>query len=745
MSQDDGTFAINMPEQIQGINYANETQGDQIQSAQSNVEPTTTDRHSNDSIIPMDEAIATSGSSAQERYQDQGNDSYFDVSVKSKELFTIKKALVVDISEDKGWVASIVESSDASSASKKLDLRMNKLYDSESKTLDDTGYFIKEEITKRMPQDMNNYYYFLSISPKGKRVAISFLPIQELSKAEDKKVELPSLSRCLVFQVDEKAKEISLQNDKLKLQGKAAFLPNGYLALIGERKIKVYDCKADYKLVYWFDISPLSYPRKETYLTNNEISWANTSLLHTTSSVNLHQESEGPLGQFPAAEKYMQLSKLVEYDVFTTTYEGNIIRLWSPETGCRLTSFKTPSSETPLALTTDRIFLATFSKSADTTNIYHVKTGLLVNTLQTQLANDSRDEHSVEHQAAYAEFHHNDTLLFLIKTRQLAHTESSNALITIEAWDISARKSIFQDKEKIRLDWKVKNSYMKPFIIETKTLHSVAYAAVYTTMADDGSFLLKSMPLDVFKARNPSSPNSNIKHNWIAKPFRYLFNQDSYNELNDNDSAVYFYLKEPPNILLRIGRHTVQLWRVSDTNNHEELSERDALIFISTFKSPLHTSNKPFDYKWYKWDDTLRENLPAYFIGGRDDANNVQRDEDVSGFDEEKWAEHGIVFCSDNTLRITIFEPLNTHIANVESLNIYLPLDALDGLSSDNYVSTDYYFVESAINSLYYINLQLEEKNTEVKKKIRFFRSELSFLTRLNRIQGSYITKQKTK
>ncbi|KAG1121532.1 hypothetical protein G6F42_012337 [Rhizopus arrhizus] len=560
-----------------------------------------------------------------------------------------------------------------------------------------------------MQQDMNNYYYFLSISPDGERVAISFLPTQELSKAEDKKVELPNPSRCLVFRVDTEAGKISLENDKLKLEGKAAFLPNGYLALIGKRKIKVYDCKAGYKLVYWFNISSLFYHRVKNTSRDNRIFCDYTSLLHTKSSVNQHKKSDESLDQFPA-EKYMQLSKLVEYDVFTTVYEGNIIRVWSPETGCRLISFKTPSLETPLALTKDRTFLATFSNSANTTNIYHVKTGLLVNTLQTQLANDLRDEHSVKHQVAYAEFHYKDTLLILIKTRQLAHTESSNAIITIEAWDLFTGKSIFQKKEEIRLDWKVKNSYVKPFIIETKTLHSAAYTALYTTMADDGSFLLKSMPLDVFKTRNPSSPNSNIKHNWIAKPFSYLFNQDSYNELNDNDSAAYFYLKEKPNILLRIGRHTVQLWRVSDINNQEELSESDALIFISTFKPPLHTSYKPFDYKWYKWDETLRKNLPAYFNRGKGDVNNVQRDEDVSGFDEEKWTEHGITFDSDNALRIKIFEPFNFHVANVEFLEIHLPLD---GFSSNDYISTDYYFVESAINSLHYINLQLKEKNTE--------------------------------
>ncbi|KAL9559060.1 hypothetical protein PS6_000953 [Mucor atramentarius] len=697
-----------MPEQSQGVNYANETQGDQIQSTQSNIEPATTDRHSNDGITPIDEAIATNSSSAQEHYQDQGNDSYFAVPVNNEKPITIKEALVVDISADKGWVASIVESSDASGVSKRLDLRMNKLYDSESETLDDTGYFIEEEITKHMPQGTNSYYYFLSISSDGERVAISFLPAQELPKAEDKKVELPNPSKCLVFRVDTEARKISLENDKLKLQGKAAFLPNGYLALIGIRKIKVYDCEAGYKLVYWFNISSLFYHREKTS-RDNRIFWADTSLLHTTSSVNQHKKSDESLDQFPA-EKYMQLSNLVEYDVFTTVYEGNIIRVWSPETGCRLISFKTPSLETPLALTKDRTFLATFSKSANTTNIYHVKTGLLVNTLQTQLANDLRDEHSVKHQVAYAEFHYKDTLLILIKTRQLAHTESSNAIITIEAWDLFTGKSIFQKKEEIRLDWKVKNSYMKPFIIETNVFHSAAYTAVYTTIADDGSFLLKSKPLDIFKTRNPSSPNSDIKHNWIAKPFSYLFNQDSYNELNDNDSAVYFYLKEKPNILLRIGRHTVQLWRVSDINNQEKLSESDSLIFISTFKPPLHTSYKPFDYTWYKWDETLRNNLPAYFIGGMGDVNNVQRDEDVSGFDEEKWTEHGITFDSDNTLRITIFEPLNFRAANVESLEIHLPLD---GFSSNDYISTDYYFVESAINSLYYINLQLEEKNTE--------------------------------
>ncbi|KAL7308286.1 hypothetical protein PS15m_012153 [Mucor circinelloides] len=707
MSQDDDSVSIAIPEQSQDVSYANKTQGDQIQSTQSNIEPATTDRHSNDSITPIDEAIATNSSSAQEHYQDQGNNSSSTVSVNNREPITIKEALVVDISADKGWVASIVETSDASGASKKLDLRMNKLYDSESKTLDDTGYFIEEEITKHMPQSMNNYYYFLSISSNGERVAISFLPAQELSKTEDKNAELPSLSRCLVFQVDTEAGKISLENDKLMLQGKAAFLPNGYLALIGKRKIKVYDCKAVYKLVYWFDISPLFYPRKSAYLTSNELSWANTSLLHTTSSVNQHRKSDRPLDQFPL-EAYLQLSKLVEYDVFTTTYEDNIIRLWSPETGCRLTSFKTPSLETPLALTSDGIFLAMLSDSTGSINIYHIKTGLLTNSLRTDMSG---------YGMTYAEFHRRNTLLFLIKVRQFkSNNGSSNALISFEVWNISVEKLIFQDEEEIRLNWKVKNSYMKPFIIETKALHSIAYTAVYTTIADDGSFLLKSMSLDVFKTRNPSSPNSNIKHNWIAKPFSYQFNHYSYNELNDNHSVVYFYLDETPNILLRIGRHTVQLWRVSDINNQEELSESDALIFISTFKSPLYSSNKPFDNIWFRFDIILLGYLPAYFIRGKGDVDNFQRNEDVSGFDKEKWAEHGIAFCSDNTLRIQIFEPIHSYKANGESLDIHLPLDALDDSLSDKYVSTDYYFVENAINSLYYINLQLEEKKTEYSR-----------------------------
>ncbi|CAO0793275.1 unnamed protein product [Mucor circinelloides] len=756
MSQNDDTVSIAIPEQIQGVSYANETQGDQIQSTQSNIEPATIDRHSNESITPIDEAIAANSSSAQEHYQDQGNDSSSTVSVNNREPITIKEALVVDISADKGWVASIVETSDASGASKKLHLRMNKLYDSESKTLDDTGYFIEEEITKHMQQDMNNYYYFLSISSDGERVAISFLPAQELPNKEDKKVELPSLSRCLVFRVDTEAKEVSLENDKLKLQGKAAFQPNGYLALIGKRKIKVYDCKAGYKLVYWFDISPLSYPRKKTYLGNNYLSWANTSLLHTTSSVNQHQESDRPLDQFPA-EKCMQLSKLSKHDVLTTTYEGNIIRLWSLKTGCRLTSFQTSTPEVPLAISKDAKYVASFSKSANVTNIYNLKTGLVSNTLRTKSGDDDLySNRNLDHHRAYAQFCYSGKLLFLIQVRPLEHNNgSNNALITFESWDIAAEKLIFRQAEQIRLNWKAKNSYIEPFVIKESTYYpQPLYTAIYATLADNDSWKFRSLKLTIFKPRTASGENEFFTHNWV--PLSHSASQDEdhdiYSELTDNlneyRNATCFKLRENPNVLLRIGRHTVQLWHMSNLKIRKGLPPQDRLIYICALKAPLYYSdnpidNFPFDYQWYRRDISMTFTPPIIKSDASTETrSSIEEDEtadpqsnqtgagslmasncsnittqsssSMSDF-IEFWDSLGITF-HDNTLEnmlsIEICEFLDG--SSHTNMEIYLPLG---NLTSESYnVCTEYHYVESAINALYYIRTMPENQRTKNSK-----------------------------
>lgn len=743
--QGDGSVAIEMQERSQGINHANEAQGDQTQSPQSNSEPVTTDRHSSDSIIPIGEVNATDDFLAQQNHQELDTSSSA-TSEDNRIPLIIEKSLLIDISTDKRWIASIVERSEASYANKQFYLKMNKLYDDESNTLDGTGYVREENISKSLPEDLRNYFYFLSVSSDGKRAVISFLPAEKLSKSPKLELNHAYAPKCLVFQVDKEG-HIKLDSDAIKVQGKATFISSNLLAVMSKAMVLVYDSNNAYGLKRWYDIEPLFWAvRSELVLAR--LCWSNTHLLGRKSSVNQHRDHREPINQL-LTEAYLQLSEFMKDDVMVSAHAKNIIRVWSLESGCRLTSFQTSTPEVPLALSNYNEFIATFSESASLANIYDMKTGLVSNTLKTALGKDLCSKHHLNHQMVYAQFCDQDKLLFLIQIRPLKlSSDSNNALITFEGWDIAAEKLLIKQSKNIRVNWEDKNSYVRPVIIELHDDDQSPYIALYTTLVENDSCEVKRLSLDGFKKRDASGGEGMFAYNWIPLSNSLSFDekQGSYDELTghlrDYSNTTCFRLKENPNVIMRVGRRTLQLWHLSDQRSREGYFSQDRLIYICAFKSPLYTLNQPFEYKWHRWDHFMdwtnpptptRSNTIDGDVSWQEtqsltesviEINNLHATSQADGLDfiDHLWSV-GIEF-HDNTLEnmlsISICKFSSVPGSQyTTSMKIYLPLG---NLTSESYnVCTEYHYVESAINALKFIETMPKGKETRVKHHALIF------------------------
>lgn len=740
---------IEMQERSQGINYANEAQGDQMQNTQSNNELITTDQHSSDSIIPIDEAVATDGSLAQQNDQEQLDASSSATSEDNRIPLIIEKALVIDISADKRWIASIVERSEASDANKQFYLKMNKLYDYKSDTLDGTGYFREENISKLLPGDLENYFYFLSVLSNGRRVAISFLPAKKLSESPVLDLDLACAPTCLVFLVDEEG-YMKLDSDAVKVQGKATFFSDRLLAVMNTEKniVMVYDSNNSYKLIRWYDIAAVYWAARSDIVLSR-LDWSNTHLLGRKSSVNQHHDNRRePISQLPV-EVHLQLSEFMKDNAMVSAHVKNIIRVWSLKNGCRLTSFQTSTPEVPLALSDYNEYIATFSKSASLVNIYHIKTGLVSNTLKTTLGEDLCSKQHLTQQMVYAQFCDQDRLLFLIQVRPLKlNSDTNNALITFEGWDIAAEKLLIKQAENIRVNWEVKNSYVEPYIIEHDEDNQSPYTALYTTLVDNDSCEFKSLSLDGFKKRDASGSDGMFAYNWVilSESISSQEKQDDYIELtsnlHDNSNATCFRLEENPNVVMRIGRHTLQLWHFSDQKPGKGHSSQDRLIYICVLGQPL-------DYYWYRWDTYMNETPPSTprisntenrDASGQEtqsptesviEAGNSDTKSQVDGLNFKDYLDGlGIAFHDnilENMLSISLCKPFSGSGSQyTTSMKIYLQLENLT-LESYN-VCTEYHYVESAISALKFIESIPEDQRTRVKyRTLISYRCKIDF------------------
>jgi hypothetical protein len=620
----------------------------------------------------------------------------------------IERASLIDISANKQWIAYITE--DTTNDIKYLKIRRFKIpgiFDDlettdDSISTENSGTNSddpeKVDITKYILKDGTNYCYFLSISPNGKRVALSFLKMNDDGAVENQeKVHNPD---TIIFKVGSTDNCIR-KAKRIKFKGRAVFLKNGNLALINKEILEVYDCQRRYKKIHWFNLYPLGATSGLFFLEaiDGLESLAKTSYVHFES----HNSGSNPA----AAKDIIRISKHIRHNVLTTTYRDHVSRVWSiTEDGVRLTSFHSLTMEEIMAFSLDYKYLATFVEKDKSINIYNVKSGLVVNRLKQD--EDKRSEKIVGDKnlddfQLYVCFCHKSQYLAMVSIVKLERTDENgcerstskkNALITFEVWNIVPEKSIYYDTEEIKIDWEMQDKFIQPFVyeeIKSESHGMPKFKVIYSTGIDDGMSKINVKDLDIFNINNQNQNKSNILWKSIdytpptsdSNSKSYGFDNANYiheldNDLNDYNNLYCFQRNVGERFyLLRFGEKTAQLWQVSSFEKGGEITNYDKLIYIRAFKAPFYGFNEAYKDTWSQIEnDALEKSVNCF--QNKDDGRiviGIRRDEryEKNPNNESHYTEE-----------------------------LYLPIKYINDPNDTSFMY-EYHYVESACQALHYL------------------------------------------
>ncbi|KAG2189688.1 hypothetical protein INT46_001007, partial [Mucor plumbeus] len=149
-------------------------------------------------------------------------------------LGVLEKAILIDVSINKEWIAYITEEPIDQDSGNQLPSAENVLSISRfidtSKGILETSFptaLAKFKLNKKMFEDGDYSGYFISVSPDGSRIAISIMKLNDEGGVED----VPNTRNpyCLIFKVsnDDNTygnKYITMEKRQLKFQGRAMFL-----------------------------------------------------------------------------------------------------------------------------------------------------------------------------------------------------------------------------------------------------------------------------------------------------------------------------------------------------------------------------------------------------------------------------------------------------------------------------------------------------------------------------------------
>ncbi|CEP15173.1 hypothetical protein [Parasitella parasitica] len=624
--------------------------------------------------------------------------------------YIIEKSSLIDISANKKWIAYITE--DTSHDSKCLTIRRlnipNAFADVGNATTDDfsSGHSgtnsedpKKFDITNYIKRDGQNLCYFLSVSPNGERVALSFLKMNDRGTVERKeKVHNPD---TIIFEVG------SDKPKRIRFKGRAVFLKNEALALINKDVLAIYDCDKRYRKIHWFNLYPLCYTVGNT---SHEPIVGLESLVKTS---YVHFDPRKINSLVSDAKDIIRISKHIRHNVLTTTYHDQVSRVWSiTEDGVRLTSFHSMSREEIMAFSLDYKYLATFVEKNKSINIYNVKSGLVVSRLKqkedarTELVDDEKPNDF----QLYVCFCHKSQYLAMVSIVRLKKTDSANtnnALITFEVWNIAPEKSVYYDTEEIEIDWDMQNKFIQPFVYEEAKAHAddrPEFIAVYSTSVNGGMSEIKAKNLDVFRPRIFSEPDEDNSNNvWKSVDYilsRQLVARNSTNHiheldnsLTEHDGLICFQQNiQDRSYLLRFGKNTVQLWKVASFENGSIITKEDKLIYIRAFKAPFYSFNEAYKETWTCYEtDTLAETMSHFQQQGRI-IISIKRDTGPGGKDNTNEYHH--------------------------TEEIYLPVKYMNNLRDKSFIH-EYHYLESACQALHYLWKKIQNRNKPNQRELQ--------------------------
>lgn len=620
---------------------------------------------------------------------------------------SVEKSSVISISENKEWIAYITESKN---------LRITRLSISENKY--SLEPYTEWNIERYIKTDSVRCY-FLSVSSDGKRVALSFLKMDKDGEVEKK--ERICNPDCLVF-IKHNVNNNFILERRIKFQGRAVFLKNDNLALINQDILEIYDCKKNYKRICWFNVRLLFVNRQwyahEGIDTSEPVvntSWANFKGLNNS---------------YEAAKKIIHISKLIQHNVLTVTYKYSVARVWSiSEDGARVMSFKCKESEELMAFSRDYKFVATFIRKDKHIVVYNVKSGIAISKMTGLFESASKEllENHTEYRMNYAYFCAEGRYLVVVAIDKLSvQIAGNNAMITFEVWDISAAKSVYQQKREIKVIWSTESNnstkFIQPFVVDTKTSNNdvcKTFRVIYSTLSNTDDCEIKELLIDIHKERKAFEirEESIFFGDWKIleqSPFETttVTTEENNSDATSNDILYFEQTLKGAAYILRIDLHTVQLWC-------QKAASEDKLIYIRAFKTSLYGFNDAYNEVWIRYTKDNIEDEALKYAALETELSDILSTKFKKLSDTKKAlvksVYESIYFMSDQSNGRIAVKIHQEEAKDYRLEEIYLPLNQLN--TPNEYVH-EYHFIESACQALHYL---LESEASKSNNKVNTY------------------------
>lgn len=494
-------------------------------------------------------------------------------------------------------------------------------------------------ITELLKHGGRSHCMFLSVSPTGKYVALSFYernldPQERLQEAQN--------PNCLIFEIKENG--IDYNCLKIKFQGRAVFLDskNGddTLVLVNTGTVEVYKNFPSLikRPTYWFDI------KRSFHLPIESITPAddqdNDYVIERSTWVSV-----GIGGMDSEMRRLISYSRHMKQNVLVTPFnESGVVRIWSiAEDGTRLASLSLRDDaefQSILAFSEDGKYVAT-SDGRSLINIYYAKSDLFAYELKSYYNIGPGTSFKFSH----VKFCYGSRYLAMtgLHLRKVTSREYSIKMV-FEIWCIETGQSVLRTyKEVDKIDGDIeyvtpqlfmvnrgrsKSITLRKFEAFTNLKHRIVQPFIVPLKLESSATGDKLNPLKVFYTSrdshdsssntatefvlldiDASSPKKEIEFNWIEEVDKNSY-PGKYDEMNrslENHNGLKCATVNigKQRYLIRFGKHTVQLWalapglpRPDEWEHDDSIEEEHILIYIRAYKAPDYDIHNSFRETW---------------------------------------------------------------------------------------------------------------------------------------------------
>ncbi|KAI8875788.1 hypothetical protein K501DRAFT_338494 [Backusella circina FSU 941] len=468
---------------------------------------------------------------------------------------------------------------------------------------------------KELPGDYfrdENVYMFLSVASETGYTVVSSLRInaegtpiyQEIQQKESGKISKRN-SGSIEYEHAFKGCRVFRRNQDdfdIEFHGRAVFVEDK-LVLVNTNNVYIHR-RWNYNLL---DVhNGIDDLVQVTKLNSPEVSWA-------------YINSEPP--EDNGGQKIINMTQLIKDEFLMTFYSNNITKVWSLFDGSLVTSIVLGEEETVMAVSEDKLQIATYNRSERSVNIYDTETLLLLHSFKPNCLEQSSIDVTVtsvkfcphQHYLIIAGIKSNegqihDRRIFfeawlMEKERCLTHQEHNNAFsrspspqITIVGHRKDTLLSTTSDPEFFANDFK--GSFIRNFekIDEMKIEETPIFENTPQAIQNDtlwGEFKFKQVGKSIDKEKKMSHE--------ITAPF------------DENQGLVYYVLENK--YVLRFGQRMVQLWELMPMNEEDtdvdpfvfpdqdgdetkyyKSTDKSTLLFIRAYKGQHCESS--FDHVW---------------------------------------------------------------------------------------------------------------------------------------------------